>query len=752
MAGRIATLPARFALVAILFLATLAPMLRAAQSPAECLQGATGTCGEMETPCNLDACACVADACVPKSSLMLICEPFAAGAYKYGTCEGAHPGEFLVHNGYYYTGPSLPGSGRPKYLPLPSELCSDWDAVAACRSAFTFADSDPGTLPQQAVPRCSPADGISDCTGCPEALVKGGQCRYDGCSGTGAGFFENMIYRYCGVYDNYPAACADAGNGGYCRFKEETPPQAVCTIPLGQNCMPGAQAPYCCASGFCSYQTGRCCMDEDFLTQCSSNDVCCTGLCDLHGTNRCVTCLSEGAITCHSDDDCCSGLECKSGTCKRKEVCKRADEACQAGNCCLYPEVAQDLYCDSLNSPSAPACRSCANAGEKCGGGFGCCVGTCGADGTCPHPEVAVKKFGDVLMVAALAALGMLTLVALVYMGGEFLQNPRMLTWAKTEAMQAFVSVAVASVAIFAVFALAEVTVGEIGGVFNAPTPLLYRGNGGQNVYGGALLYLENLAAVSLANVAQLRYNLGAYEIRTSYTKYDCDAACKISLSSVNLAIFGGETVKLAITNNLLGTATVAYLSTVFQYFTLQYVINGLFYLFLPIAIIVRSMPFMRQFGGALMGIFIALYVLYPLMLVADAFVAPSLAKNMPGVATLYERSGQSCETSGENVFGQYVPQDGGPRKYMTCVSGKKNERELGGSSLHDTSEASLNEMDDPGGSMTDLANSIRVSILIFLAAVFLPALNFIVIAALGRDLSRLLGEETDISKLGQMV
>jgi hypothetical protein len=51
-----------------------------------------------------------------------------------------------------------------------------------------------------------------------------------------------------------------------------------------------------------------------------------------------------------------------------------------------------------------------------------------------------------------------------------------------------------------------------------------------------------------------------------------------------------------------------------------------------------------------------------------------------------------------------------------------------------------------------ELPSAIQLNILIFLTSIFLPAINFIVIAALGRELSRFLGEEADISRLGQMV
>ncbi|MFA6214600.1 MAG: hypothetical protein WC717_04965, partial [Candidatus Micrarchaeia archaeon] len=51
-----------------------------------------------------------------------------------------------------------------------------------------------------------------------------------------------------------------------------------------------------------------------------------------------------------------------------------------------------------------------------------------------------------------------------------------------------------------------------------------------------------------------------------------------------------------------------------------------------------------------------------------------------------------------------------------------------------------------------EIPRAIQLNVLIFLPAVFLPAMNFLVIAAFGRELSRFLGEEADMSRLGQMI
>jgi len=357
------------------------------------------------------------------------------------------------------------------------------------------------------------------------------------------------------------------------------------------------------------------------------------------------------------------------------------------------------------------------------------------------------SKFNDTMQVCGIAVLAMFAIIALAYIGGEAAQSPRMLTWAKSEAVQAFASLAIASVLLFVVFAMCNLRVGELQAVFglssmpkiyqDAPSP--YSG-GLDSLYAGAMRYTENLAALALGNVASLRYDLGAYELRTSFNTFECDGICIFSLSSTSVSYFGGESMNLAVTNNLLGIATVSYLSVIFQYFTLVYIYSGLFLTFLPLAIIIRSVPFMRHFGGSLIAIFVALYVMYPLMLVADAYVAPGLVPQGPPV-TMCGRDFLNCQ--GIGVFSTGAKQGAVCSQGTDPCYGKESEKGMENS----WQQSAMSDL-----SPNTLGRAISFNVLIFLAAVFLPALNFIVIAAFGRELSRLLGEEVDMSRLGQMI
>ena len=343
------------------------------------------------------------------------------------------------------------------------------------------------------------------------------------------------------------------------------------------------------------------------------------------------------------------------------------------------------------------------------------------------------SEFDDILSLSALAAVGTGSLIVLGYMFGEFFQNPKLLTWAKTEALQIGVSLVVVIAILGALTGFCSLAIGDTGRIFSA-LPAIYSGFEDKPMYDAGVIYLQNLMSLTHTNMMSLRYSLGAYEIRTTYTKMDCDKGCWISFVGSNIAVHSGESLLLAVANNLLSTATISYLSSLLQYFTLQYINNGIFVAFLPIAIVMRSMPFMRQFGGALVAIFISLYIMYPVMLGFDSIIASGMAGG--GTIDLYRYGG--C-----------------PGSDLLRAQGRPPAVNCHSDSDYDEMNMDLSIPQVLTGSLPPtppLDQQARASALIFLIAVFLPALNFIIIAAMARGVGQLLGEDVDISRLGQMV
>ncbi|MCX8197211.1 MAG: hypothetical protein N3G80_02760 [Candidatus Micrarchaeota archaeon] len=353
-------------------------------------------------------------------------------------------------------------------------------------------------------------------------------------------------------------------------------------------------------------------------------------------------------------------------------------------------------------------------------------------------PICGASSKAELIWLAALAALATAILIALVYMAGEIMQNPRLLTWAKTESSQIFASIIIVGAVIGMIELFCSIQIGEVASIFT-PLPKIFQPYKEKSIYDGAIIYLEKLMDIARSNFQGLRYLAGAYEIRISYTKMVCKGNCFISLVGYNEAEHGGETLHLALINNLLNSATISYLTAAFEYFTLQYILNGLFLVLLPIAIILRSLPFMRQFAGTIVAICISLYIMYPAMLVFNASIVPGVAPP----SLLFS----SCTCAGVDIFAY---ENG--RATVGC-KGRANE-------CYDEealARAGL-EMAGFGASprLPHVPNSIdgdvKANALIFIITVFFAAFNFIVIVAFARGMARLLGEEVDISKLGQMI
>lgn len=348
------------------------------------------------------------------------------------------------------------------------------------------------------------------------------------------------------------------------------------------------------------------------------------------------------------------------------------------------------------------------------------------------------EAFDSTLVIAGIAALATAAVIGFCYMFGEFFQNARMLTWAKTEIFQVFISLVLAGAVLGLVGSFCSFKIEDIGGAFTG-MPAVYKDYPQDSIYNASSLYLENLMEVSHSNMRSLRFALGAYEIRTSFREMECDAHCWVALVSTDTSPYSGESAMIAATNNLLGTATVAYFTASFQYFTLQYIYQGLLLVFLPLAIVMRSVPFMRHFGGSLIAIFLSLYILYPLLLIANSTITPGLSGGAP--ASIYI---DPC--GGTDVFRYENDPAGG----MACVGADANGNAYREEELHGSVSAFLLPSEIP--SAPPVEEQARTSALIFVATVFLAGLDWIIIIAMVRGVSHLLGDEVDASKLGQMI
>ena len=317
----------------------------------------------------------------------------------------------------------------------------------------------------------------------------------------------------------------------------------------------------------------------------------------------------------------------------------------------------------------------------------------------------------------------MAIMIAFVYMLGEFISNPKLLVWAKVELVQLFASVIIVGLVIALLSITCFVQVGGLIGLTNFNPNPSYLPNSpttGAPVFSQTDLLLNASESYVMAVrdfdhavLSQIRYNMGVIELRAGTTKWNCELLCLLGGQGTSVAQYSGEYSILSMFGMLMNMSTASYLSSIFMLFTLHFITDGLFGLLLPLGILLRSLPYMRGVGGALIALVLAMYVFYPAMLVVDSLLW------MP----VYN----SAVVPSNALMG-------------TAAYINSQEADLNGGLL---------TFDNPYQSPVQL---VMLSGVAFLASAFLPAINFIIIAALARTASHILGEEIDISRLAQMV
>jgi hypothetical protein len=226
-------------------------------------------------------------------------------------------------------------------------------------------------------------------------------------------------------------------------------------------------------------------------------------------------------------------------------------------------------------------------------------------------------------------------------------------------------------------------------------------------VYVSAEKYLLFLRGYCHETMKGLRIAMGAGEIKAGKTRWKCTGviSCILGGPGYSVSPGAGYTSVIEVAGIFLNSATVSTVSAFFMHFVLRYISGGFLLFYLPLGLALRSVSITRPLGSTLVAISLTLYIFYPLMLVLNSMIFPSIAGNIP---------------------------DLGPYS---------NEQYMGGL------EVIYRSYDAP--SMDSL---VRWTAYSFFGAIFLPAVDFVIIVALARETGHLLGEEIDISRLSQMV
>ncbi len=329
-------------------------------------------------------------------------------------------------------------------------------------------------------------------------------------------------------------------------------------------------------------------------------------------------------------------------------------------------------------------------------------------------------------------------IIALVSMLGESIHNPKVSLWSKTELVQLFASVIATLIVIQGINLFCTINLVGFIGLFNVDIDAAKAPAASINLFDGAELYLRQAASYNRDLLIVTRYHLAAYNILESRYLAECGQGDGVvgRVAKTLGCLFGSATglgAGTAYSSNpesgyslvspaiflSFNTIIFSYLSTLNYLFILKYIFNGLLMFFLPIGVFIRSIPYMRGLGSLLIAVSVAFLFIYPLVLSLFYidFLArdPVLIPSIPGEYINANIASTVTFTTALNPFNLELRDDVFPHG--------SQEKEIMGLT----------------------ANA-------FLVGVFIPSIAMLAAVASTVYLTRLLGEEIDLSRVIQMV
>ncbi len=342
----------------------------------------------------------------------------------------------------------------------------------------------------------------------------------------------------------------------------------------------------------------------------------------------------------------------------------------------------------------------------------------------------------DFSVVYALSAYG--AILASIVIGGSFMlgqviRNPKVTVWAKTEIFQLGASVLSLLFLGLLMSTFCSARMSEISSMFD----LTYSGTATDSIYDGAEHYLTGAAFYAHNALTAARYHLSGFTVLAHVGKFRCDMAtgaigwgCMFGYSGENLAPFGGY-------GALNGALTVVFNATLMSFmmalnylFILRYVYHGFVLFLLPVGIFVRSLPYLRTFGSVLIATAISFMVVYPFMLAAFDLMSDALINRSGGTTAPYTYA--DADLTGFDDESVYPDTSSGSSFAMMFDEDYLKDR------------YGLKEYNVP--------HVVMFGAHAFIAAMFLPSIALLATIASIVYLSRLYGEEIDLSRIMQMV
>ncbi|MEW6528494.1 MAG: hypothetical protein AB1391_01250 [Candidatus Micrarchaeota archaeon] len=315
----------------------------------------------------------------------------------------------------------------------------------------------------------------------------------------------------------------------------------------------------------------------------------------------------------------------------------------------------------------------------------------------------------EILPITMIAAVLFSMIIGITFALSQATSNPKLSVWSKIEIMQlifstAFVLILLEIIASFCTFSTNDIAM--LTGS-SAPTPAL-------PVYDGAEKYLVQSAAYSKVAMINARYYLGVINVQEMVSTWKCPDWCFLTVGGTGASASpnAGSSMFSSAFMLLLNSSLMSFMSSFMHIFFLKYIQSGLFLFLFPLAIITRSLPYLRTFGAVILAVIFAFYVIYPSILAA--FYVSLSDSMVPPVMKNEDELKQKDFDFGAALWGD------NPVKLSVSAS-------------------------DIG----DVSNSAAKA---FFYSVFLPTVALLATGAAATYVSRLMGEDIDLSRLTQMI
>ena len=358
-------------------------------------------------------------------------------------------------------------------------------------------------------------------------------------------------------------------------------------------------------------------------------------------------------------------------------------------------------------------------------------------------PGAGVAQFGSLF--ANWAVLSTITIVMavgynlLLYFLNQVLRREEALAEFRYQLYEAMVTFAIVVLAVWLVQVLCPVNPQFLLG--NSPTTQF-----STNIFQMSLEYLLRVRTLALEtykfllpwNVSSIRYSTVIWNQRPA------------GFGIVNQP-FSGLTHFLFLTTTITTPLILAILSSGTLYLLVRYILLTMLPFIFPIGVLLRCMQVTKKFGGMLIALALGLTFGLPMLFSLNSVLMSGyFSSGMQQLQGQLEVPGPYGTTS--DVIQGLQPAESNASGYTHVLDKPQADAVVSTLPQGSNYEIKVVRGTFPGLIMAVIFPVMQIIVTLFLAGILLPTIDFLLIVTFVRELSRLLGEEVDISKLTQLI